>query len=132
MSKTSKIASALLLICGLTTLGWYFTTNIDQPAKKPASTRILTFEEFCIENKLECSVQSTGSMQTYTAVNPWFQAKGENSELKLGWGVSQSSSSGNNGNYASTSTVTGFGPALSFHWDVAQFVRNLNLKEREH
>lgn len=128
MSKTSKIATALLLICGLA-IGWYVTIH-DRPTEELVSARLLTFEEYCAENKLECSIQGTGSTQTYTAVKPWFQAKGENSEFKLGWGVSQSSSSGNNGNYASTSTVTGFGPSFSLTWDIAQSIRNLDVKER--
>lgn len=129
MSKTSKIATALLLVCSLV-IGWYVILH-DQPSEKLASARILNFEEYCAKNKLECSIHGTGSTVTYTAVNPWFQAKGENYEFQLGWERSHSSSSGYTGHYDSTGTVTRSRPSLSFNWDVAQSIRNLDLKERQ-
>lgn len=93
-------------------------------------TRLLTFEEFCNEHKLKCSIEDTGSTQALTAVKPLIQAKGENSNFMLGWGVSKSNSSENNGNSTYTSTMTGVGPAFSFRWNVAETFHDLDLKER--
>lgn len=101
---------------------------VQDNTKKQEPAKYISFEEYCAENKLECSIQGTGSTLTHTVVKPWFQVKGEHSNFMFGWEMSRSSSQGNSGDYASTSTVTGF-PTLSFTWNVAETFRNLDRKE---
>ncbi|MDP4007821.1 MAG: hypothetical protein Q8P68_01385 [Candidatus Peregrinibacteria bacterium] len=120
--------SGLLLIFGLA-MGWYITNNITQSGNEgqQASAKEYNFNEYCIKNNFECSIEVSNSTETYTVVSPWVKTESDGWKFMLGWQAKASYLK--DGSYKEISRWTG--PAFHFSWDAAKTVRDIDLKKRQ-